>query len=661
MVSLKLNRKGLLAASITLCWILAGQDYSAALPNVSVTLTASPAAFPDGRADLTLVVTNTGPDPISPVIGFFGQNFYDIRAPAGWTLQPYGFCELFECNSAVTGLQGPTLQAGESVRLLAASTVRRPPGATITWAAFVRIAYGVYAVANATTTVRGSGPPPTGATALFALDNTRTAASQYYFTGSLSFDTINSRFLETTSELFTALTGHLAVGLLTASGQPTTGMLQLEPPTSAYPTSVASAYSPDVRLGVETGGYLLTWIPFSTSNAPMYSYAISSSGIVQSARGTILAAGRPQFGSIAYAPSARIFMAAFSDCSYGSPLPCHSFVRPVGLDGQPVGLATDLGQGDRPRIVWNPTSNEFALVHVTSAFGSETIEVARVAIDGRLLGRSTVEKYAAQATAEIDVNTWSGHDVVVWTDSGEVFGAELSPTGRVISRGLIAAGMGLSGSNARPFSYNPVSNTFLLIARSSGLRPNEVVELNQHGTPLSARTPLVNPFQHEVVATRTDAAEWRALGTDETFGNTFYQTTRGIATSTRNGGSTRRLGGCDTPDPFQSLGGGTCFDFGWLAPGMNLPGTDPFTPTNTPPPTVPPSGCTMPDPFTSLGGGTCVNGGWLPPGYPSTTGGGSPPPPSTTCTIPDPFVSIGGGVCINGGWIPRGGGFGPRP
>ena len=42
---------------------------------------------------------------------------------------------------------------------------------------------------------------------------------------------------------------------------------------------------------------------------------------------------------------------------------------------------------------------------------------------------------------------------------------------------------------------------------------------------------------------------------------------------------------------------------GWLPPGL------------TPPPTQPvPGGCTTPDPFVSIGGGICVNGGWKPRG-----------------------------------------------
>ena len=117
---------------------------------------------------------------------------------------------------------------------------------------------------------------------------------------------------------------------------------------------------------------------------------------------------------------------------------------------------------------------------------------------------------------------------------------------------------------------------------------------------------------------------------------------------------------CQTPDPFVSLGGGTCFNGGWLAPGMPIPDGGSPAPVPTPPTPPPPAHCTTPDPFAALGGGTCFNGGWLPPGMPIPAGGSptpTPPPPPpgpTACVGPDPFASLPTlvGVCINGGWVP---------
>ncbi|MEO5896532.1 MAG: fibronectin type III domain-containing protein [Vicinamibacterales bacterium] len=136
-------------------------------------------------------------------------------------------------------------------------------------------------------------------------------------------------------------------------------------------------------------------------------------------------------------------------------------------------------------------------------------------------------------------------------------------------------------------------------------------------------------------------------------------------------------GVCTTADPFASMGGGTCYNGGWLPPGMVIPGgstTPPSAstppPSSTPPASSRPTTCSTADPFASLGGGTCYNGGWLPPGMPipggstTTTPPASTPPPSsstppaptgpTTCSTSDPFAAMGGGTCYRGGWLSPG-------
>lgn len=123
---------------------------------------------------------------------------------------------------------------------------------------------------------------------------------------------------------------------------------------------------------------------------------------------------------------------------------------------------------------------------------------------------------------------------------------------------------------------------------------------------------------------------------------------------------------CSTPDPFAALGGGVCYNGGWLPPGMSPPGEGstppPPSPSPAPAPATPPAGCTTLDPFAAIGGGTCYNGGWLPPGMP-VPGGSTPPPspepppsapPPTGCTTADPFAVLGGGTCYGGGWLPPG-------
>ena len=129
-------------------------------------------------------------------------------------------------------------------------------------------------------------------------------------------------------------------------------------------------------------------------------------------------------------------------------------------------------------------------------------------------------------------------------------------------------------------------------------------------------------------------------------------------------------GGCTTPDPFTSMGGGTCINSGWYPPGTTPTPTPTPTPQTPAPPQTPPptGGCATPDPFTAIGGGTCINGGWLPrnvvtppapPAQQTPTPTPTPAPPTpapspSSCATSDPFVALGGGTCFNGGWFPPG-------
>ena len=73
--------------------------------------------------------------------------------------------------------------------------------------------------------------------------------------------------------------------------------------------------------------------------------------------------------------------------------------------------------------------------------------------------------------------------------------------------------------------------------------------------------------------------------------------------------------------------GGTVYRVALAAPTVPAP-----TPT-TPPPPPPQNGdgtCATPDPFAAMGGGTCYQGGWLPPGISPPTPPPAPPTPTPT-------------------------------
>lgn len=95
---------------------------------------------------------------------------------------------------------------------------------------------------------------------------------------------------------------------------------------------------------------------------------------------------------------------------------------------------------------------------------------------------------------------------------------------------------------------------------------------------------------------------------------------------------------CTGPDPFVSLGGGTCYNGGWLPPGMPVPGggSASLASPSVPSPSGQSSGCLTADPFVSLGGGTCYNGGWLPPGMAPPAGAKTRSQPSVAPLEPIP-------------------------
>jgi hypothetical protein len=130
---------------------------------------------------------------------------------------------------------------------------------------------------------------------------------------------------------------------------------------------------------------------------------------------------------------------------------------------------------------------------------------------------------------------------------------------------------------------------------------------------------------------------------------------------------------CRVPDPFISLGGGTCVKDHWLPRGLPAP-----RPANTPTPpapsaptaialrltpATPTAECQTPDPYRNIGGGTCSSGTWVPPrrtAQASAADRASTPtsiqtPPSTDqCTGTDPYEGLLGlvGMCSDGKWVP---------
>jgi hypothetical protein len=404
------------------------------------------------------------------------------------------------------------------------------------------------------------------------------------------------------------------------NGTPLSAPAAYDSPSGA--TAVAMAYSADISNGSATGGAMLVLKGFDG----IFARPVLTQGLLMGDAHMISEESGYDFGA-AYSSTSGVFLIVWDACPAESV--CHARAALLNLQGQPIGSVQDLDIGDAPDVAWNPVSNEFGVI------GRHGF--VRLATDGRVTGHTDTF-----GGPKITVNTESGNYIAVTRHFGGTFGVEMDRTGRVISRGLMSATWSAGEDQWFAIAFNPVSRTFLLQIYRTSSDNTPIVELNQHGAPLSRPIPGCN---FAVTTSRSDAAEWG-------WSDSVCPSPVAIGTNTRNGGSEMRLGGCASLDPFASLGGGHCYDGGWLPPGIDSPFWD--APAPAPPPAPAPLECTTRDPFASLGGGTCVNGGWLPPGMsPAPQAPTAPAPAPGECTTPDPFATLGGGVCRNGGWIPR--------
>ena len=354
-----------------------------------------------------------------------------------------------------------------------------------------------------------------------------------------------------------------------------------------------------------------------------------------------------------------------------------------------------------PSLAWNPATDQFGLGFTGWSGNAAFAGFRRIGADGSVSGRQTFGFTAGTFTTGIEVNS-SGQYVLAYALHPGTRTATFDAGGGMMAENFITSRFGHDQSLG--LAYNPSTGSFLAVGSDGASLEVAGAEVNGGGGPNSGGQILTEGAGHgsfhPLTTARPGSNQW-----DVVYSRDFRGATNQIVASASSGGGgapappppaptpppppppdsgtgggvttpTPTTTGCTTPDPFLSLGGGTCVNGGWWPPGM---GGTPSTPTTPTAPTSPPPtgggggggttvGCTTADPFVSLGGGTCWNGGWFPPGMavPSTptappttpTTPTTPTAPSPTgdgsCTTSDPFVSIGGGICSQGGWRPRG-------
>jgi hypothetical protein len=441
-----------------------------------------------------------------------------------------------------------------------------------------------------------------------------------------------------------------------AAGIPVTPAFTIMDGTLGWGNFPRAKYSPHVPNGVGGfGGFIVAWhhnigaINCVFSRIVSYPAGRPVTNIQQISDGAQNGSWHETGPALAYSRTSQRFLIAWRTNQYA----IHGrFVDRNGFPAGPVMALENPGASRDPALTWNSVTDEFGLVY-TGWDGGAHASFRRIrASDGAVSPRSAFGYAGGTYATAIDVNTWSNQYILTWALHPGTMAAAFDAGGTYLGTSLVTTRLGFDQSLA--MSFNPLSGTFLAV--SSDINSFEVagVELAATGQPYGLVQILTNGARggsfYPMTSNRPSAGEWDIVYSRDFRG----ATSQIVGTSTRGGGITPGPApgptpppptGCTTPDPFVSIGGGTCVNGGWVPRGTSAPAP---TPTPAPPP---PTGCSIPDPFASLGGGTCVNGGWLPPGSPAAPAP-APAPPPTGCTTPDPFTSIGGGSCVNGGWIP---------
>ena len=406
--------------------------------------------------------------------------------------------------------------------------------------------------------------------------------------------------------------------------------------------SPESRYSPHVNNGA--GGFLVTWHHNIGNLNYVFARVVSLdtpgfllSGIQQVSDGQQGGTWWETGPAMAYSTTSHLFLVAWRTIQYGIQ------GRLVDANGTPTGGVLQLenpGGSRDPAVAWNAATDEFGLISTGWSSTSALAAFRRIrASDGSVSPRTSFGFSAGTFASAIDVNAANQY-VVAWALHPGTMSAVFDQNGTQLTSNFVTGRFGHDQSLG--MAYNRNSGTFLAVGSDGSSLEVAAAEMKINGEPNTVAQIITDGAKrgsnYPLVAARTNTSQWN-VAYERDFGAAVSQF---IATSTTGGGSPGAPApppptprptpaptlGCTTPDPFASIGGGTCVSGGWV-PGRTGGGTAP-------------GGCTSAAPAP---GWTCVNGGWLPPAAGGTGGTGG-------CTTPDPFAAIGGGTCVGGGWVP---------
>jgi hypothetical protein len=417
-------------------------------------------------------------------------------------------------------------------------------------------------------------------------------------------------------------------------------------------------YSPHVSNGAGgSGGFLVVWNDDFNGNTirgrvvSLQAPGRVVGGLQSYSNPGVFFENRPV---LAYSQSSRRFLVAWT-----TSLPVFGIQgRLADSNGVPFGavLGFEGGSSRDPVLAWNPATDEFGLGNTAWGGSGAFAAFRRIrASDGVVSPRSTFGFGGGTYATGLDVNN-AGQYVLTWGIHPGTMSVLFDQHGNMLAGpNLVTSRMG--GDLSMGLSFNRTLGTFLAVANDWHSYNIAAAELSASGLALAAATTITEESRasyYPLPAARTGSNEWNVV-----YSPNFLGPQNQLVGSGGGGGTAPPPApapapppptGCSTPDPFVSIGGGTCINGGWIPSGGG--GSSEPAPAPAPAPPPPSGGCSIPDPFVSIGGGTCINGGWIP------GGGGSAPAPAPApspsgCSTPDPFVSIGGGTCINGGWVPN--------
>jgi hypothetical protein len=320
---------------------------------------------------------------------------------------------------------------------------------------------------------------------------------------------------------------------------------------STFDLSASAPYKQAPRVHCGEGVCLVVWHEGDDGTVPMarivsYTGGLVSAPIALGAKGSMWERG----AGIAYSPAANQFLVTWE----GSGAAHNIWIARVNLAGQLLGnlaLTTTSAYEREPSVAYNPASGEFIVVYAgtTQVNGVETAYVSAQRVkDGAPVGgpiKLDSSKVTYISWAEYNPETRSV--LAAWSrGSTKIYGRAISSTGAIGS--LLALSTSYGAYDALDVSFNPVSQSFLLVTHGSTVE-DVGIELSSSYSPSAAFLLTANGGTGNFnprVASSTASARWMAV-TAKSFATLIAQSATSAPGVGADGGGGGGGGGSANP------------------------------------------------------------------------------------------------------------------